>query len=77
MINTIRESGYIEAKWARDSAANTEADVAAEADYDTQDTQDEDDDNMPETEPIIEKIENKKTCHLELNNENCLKIICQ
>jgi len=57
LISTIRESGYIEAKWARDSAANTEADVAAEADYDTQDTQDEDDDNMPETEPINEKIE--------------------
>jgi len=57
LICTIRESGYIEAKWARESAANTEADVAAEADYDTQDTQDEDDETMPETEPINEKVE--------------------
>jgi len=53
LINTIRESGYIESKWARDSATNTEADIAAEADYDTQDTQeDEEDDTMPATEPI-------------------------
>lgn len=58
LINLIRESGYIESKWAKDSATNTEADndMAAEDDYDTQDTQDtqdEDEDTMPATEPII------------------------
>jgi caprin-1 len=58
LINLIRESGYIESKWAKDSATNTEADndLAAEEDYDTQDTQDtqdEDEDTMPATEPII------------------------
>jgi len=53
LINTIRESGYIESRWARDSATNTEADIAAEADYDTQDTQEDDEDEtMPATEPI-------------------------
>jgi len=55
LINLIRESGYIESKWAKDSATNTEADndMAAEDDYDTQDTQDEDEETMPATEPII------------------------
>lgn len=50
LINLIRESGYIESKWAKDSATNTEADLAAEDDYDTQ--EDEEEDAMPATEPI-------------------------
>ena len=54
LISTIRESGYVESKWAKDSATNTEADTAVEADYDTQDTQ-EDDEEMPPTEPIVKE----------------------